>query len=444
MLTLSSNKEIACLVRLSRASHASPNMSSQPNLGIVGFVPQQLVTMSVGRYQLNLYPKLSPGTSLVECAHAYQICKSAIAALKIDIRVIFDALGLQLNCMAMINGLVYNFTQVYQDGWFDPANLQILSFHNSAGTRINNTTVAGNPTVYLPVINGVLANCCQQDVRFVRIQVSLDFAHLLGAGHIGGTVLKSMYYLELPQQSVNMINSAGATYVLTTYHGPTNITAMTAQEVNDDIICPCLQHGLITLSGTDFNLQEANIDSAMVKDQLISKLLLLGFDAICASVFAVLCPVYFDQPHAVQDHIRQASPGPNGQMIVVRVHEFIQHVINTWCPFAARKMLPISICNHIIRNLNRRIIPSFRKLYANHAMSLDLDGAFQCRRVQEILAAAQQAEDEVHQVQDIAQGITGQSFHMFVLPPGIPAMDMPAMPIVRAYPSQAERTLAKY
>ncbi len=99
---------------------------------------------------------------------------------------------------------------MYEDGWFDPANLQILSFHDSAGMRINNTTIASNPTALLPVINGVLANCRQQDVRFVRVQVSLDFAHLLGAGHVGATVLKSMYYLKLPQQSVNMTNSAGA------------------------------------------------------------------------------------------------------------------------------------------------------------------------------------------------------------------------------------------
>jgi hypothetical protein len=235
-------------------------MSLQPDLSIVGFVPQQLVTVSVGRYQLNLYPKLSPGASLVKRAHAYHICKSALAALNIDIHVIFDALGLQLNCMATINGLVYDCTQVYKDSWFDPANLQILSFYDSAGTRINNTTIAGNPTV-LPIINGVLAKCHQQDVRFVRIQVSLDFVNLLGTGHVGATILKSMYYLKLPQQSANMINGAGAAYLLKTYHGPTNITAMTAQEINDDIICPCLQRGPITLSNTDFNLQEANIDS---------------------------------------------------------------------------------------------------------------------------------------------------------------------------------------
>ncbi len=60
----------------------------------MGFVPQQLVSVSVGRYQLNLYPKLTPGAWVVERAHAFQICKSALASLNINIHIIFDALGL--------------------------------------------------------------------------------------------------------------------------------------------------------------------------------------------------------------------------------------------------------------------------------------------------------------------------------------------------------------
>jgi hypothetical protein len=241
-----------------------------------------------------------------------------------------------------------------------------------------------------------------------------------------------------------MTNGAGAAYVLTTYHGPANITAMTAEQVTNEIINPCLQRGPISLSGADFNLQEANTNSTIIKDQLVNKILLLGFDAICALVFAILCPGYSNQLHAVLDHIRQASPGPDGQIIVISIHEFIQRVINALHPFAACKTLPISICDHIIRNLDRHIVPSFRKLYPDHATSHDLNGSYQHRKVQEILAAAQQAEDEVHQVQEIACGITGQCFH-YQVPPGVPTADTPASPInIGAYPSQAKRTLTKY
>jgi hypothetical protein len=133
-------------------------MTSQPNLNVLGFVPEQLVPVSVGRYHVNLYPKLSPSASVVEHAHTFQIYKSALYALNIDIRLLFDALGSQINCMATIDGLVYDYTQVYKEGWYNPAHLQILLFHDSAGSQINTTTIAGDPTVLLPVIGGVLAN----------------------------------------------------------------------------------------------------------------------------------------------------------------------------------------------------------------------------------------------------------------------------------------------
>ncbi len=204
-------------------------MTSQPNLSVLGFIPKQLVPVSVGCYQVNLYPKLSPSASVIEHAHAFQICKSALSALNINICILFDALGSQLNCMATINGLVYNYMQIYKEGWFDPANLQILSFHDSTGTQINNTTIARNPAILLPVVNGPVADCCQKDVCYVHVQLSLNFARLLGPQHIGASVIKLMYYIELPQTLVNMTNGTGTEYILTSYHCPVDITSMTTK-----------------------------------------------------------------------------------------------------------------------------------------------------------------------------------------------------------------------
>ena len=60
-----------------------------------------------------------------------------------------------------------------------------------------------------------------------------------------------------------------------------------------------------------------------------------------------------------------------------------------------------------------------------------------------ILAAAQLAKDEVHQLQDIARSVKGgQGFHIQV-PPGVPTITTPSF-IIPAYPSQAERTLVKF
>ncbi len=193
-------------------------MTSQPNLSVLGFVPKQLVPVSVGRYQVNHYLKLSPSASVVECAHAFQICKSVLFALNIDIGILFDALGSQLNCMATINGLVYDYTQIYEEGWFNPANLQILSFHDSTGTQINNTTITCNPAILLPIVNGPVADCRQKDVCYVCVQLSLNFARLLGPQHVGASVIKSMYYNELARTSVNMTNSTGGSFFFNIYN----------------------------------------------------------------------------------------------------------------------------------------------------------------------------------------------------------------------------------
>ena len=70
----------------------------------------------------------------------------------------------------------------------------------------------------------------------------------------------------------------------------------------------------------------------------------------------------------------------------------------------------------------------------------DLSSTVQRAKLPIILAAAQLAKDEVHQLQDIARSITGgQGFHIQVSP-GVPTGTTPSY-IIPAYPSQAERTL---
>ena len=99
-------------------------------------------------------------------------------------------------------------------------NLSILSFHTSNGDRIDNTTTAGDAAILLPVLNGNLATCRQQDVRFERVQCTLDFAHLITVDpYPVATILRVSYYIELPQTSRAMTNGVGAAYTLVNFLG---------------------------------------------------------------------------------------------------------------------------------------------------------------------------------------------------------------------------------
>jgi hypothetical protein len=123
--------------------------------------------------------KIEPGMPNFERAHAFQVIKSALKPLPIDMHHILDAIEIQLNCSAIVDGLMFDWKNAFNTRWFNFANLAILSFHDSSGAIIANTTTAGNPSMLLPVISGNLANCHQGDVRFIRVNCTVNFDGLI-------------------------------------------------------------------------------------------------------------------------------------------------------------------------------------------------------------------------------------------------------------------------
>jgi hypothetical protein len=102
----------------------------------------------------------------------------------------------------MVDGEIAGFLRHFQDHWRDFRNLTILSWHDSTGAIMVNTTTAADSSILLPVQSGVLAACRQQDVRFVRVQVSIDYSYSIP----GVSLLRLDFYIELPQESCVMIN----------------------------------------------------------------------------------------------------------------------------------------------------------------------------------------------------------------------------------------------
>ena len=408
-------------------------MSAPPASIEMTFVPLQLIQIQIGKATVYVYPVVTPNMPIFERAHAFQVVKTATENLPVDMRLIFDAIGTQLNCSAIVDGLLYDWRQTFDDGWYDFANLSIISFHDSAGAQINNTTVAGTPAILLDVLNGNLSNCRQQDVRFVRVSCSIDFAPLFTLRNPGNTILRVGFYLELPQTTVAMTNGAGVAYNLTTWHGAADLSTLTRDKVRALILEPSMQTGPIALSPANFNLGEANTESNKLLASIHAKIWQLGWKQIMASIFSQLCPGYSDQPHAVLDHIKQSSVGADGQVVTATVYKYYQRITNAARPFTAQAQYSISVCDRFIQGLDRNLLPSFRKNYPNHSMAHNLSSAYQRRQLSVILQAAQAAEDKCNQIQEIARKIvSSQGFFMQAQGTGA------------ANPSRAEKTLARY
>jgi len=408
----------------------------------MSFIPRDLVPIQVGRYSAHVYPKIDATMPIFERAHAFQVARSAIELIPVDTHVLLDALGTQLNCSAIVDSLLFDWRSRFDDHWGDFAHLTIQSFHNSAGTKINNTTIAGNPNILLPVQNGAVVNCRKEDVRFVRVLCSLDFASLFTIVNPGLTMLRVSFYIELPQMTVAMATAGGAAYNLTTWHGDADLSTLTREQFRTLILEPCLQDGPIALMPNDFNLSEANVDSTKIREDIHGKILKLGHKQICHAIFGQLCLGYSDQPHAALEHIHQTTRGPDGALVTLSVVEFYQRLMAASHPFQAQRTYSISICDRFIQHLDHRLVPSFCRLYPQHSSPQSLDAAYQHQQLSIILAVAQAAEDEVQQVQDIARGLINQGFFLAVS--GAQAHPSQAETRATAYPSQAEKTLTQY
>jgi hypothetical protein len=86
--------------------------------------------------------------------------------------------------------VVNDWLRFFQDHWYDFSRLTILSFHSVNGDVNDDTMMAADTNILLPVQDGNIANCRRQNIKFVRVQLSINFVSLINVpNHVGPTIL---------------------------------------------------------------------------------------------------------------------------------------------------------------------------------------------------------------------------------------------------------------
>jgi hypothetical protein len=171
------------------------------------FAPRALVPISVGWPTVYVYPCMDSTMLPHERAHVYHINLTALTLQNLDLHLQLNALGHQLNLQATVDGIVNDWLQFLNNHWCDFCHLTILSFHTTTGDVIEDSTTAADPDVLLPIQDGNIAQCRRPNIKFVQVQISLDFASLVNVAEpTGPTTLRLEYYLELPQTTRVMTN----------------------------------------------------------------------------------------------------------------------------------------------------------------------------------------------------------------------------------------------
>ena len=234
--------------------------------------PRALVPINVGRATVNLYPIIDQSMATHERAQTFHINKTALLSQNIDLRVQLDALGHQLNLSATVEGIITHWLRYFYDRWCDFTQLQILSFHNTKGDEVNDTTDATDSSILLPVIDGAYVTC-RKNVKFVRVQLSVNFIDLVTIDNPGPTTLRSEYFIELPQTTHQLTNGAGSAYNLTTFHGTADLRTLNSQEIQAEILDFTLQDGPVELQAASFGATSARTDSFAICADIQEKIL---------------------------------------------------------------------------------------------------------------------------------------------------------------------------
>jgi hypothetical protein len=107
--------------------------------------------------------------------------------------------------------------------------------------------MAKDTSILLPVQNGTVNQCRAEGLKYVHIQLALDFADLNMIRPAPTTILKGKYYIKLPQRTILLTNNNGVAYNLATSNGAADLQTLSPSEVQQDILNETYQDGLFNL-----------------------------------------------------------------------------------------------------------------------------------------------------------------------------------------------------
>jgi hypothetical protein len=118
------------------------------------FVPRPLEPVQADKMTIKLYPINNSTMKPMERAHAFQNNKTALTAPGINLRMMLDTLGAQLNLSAIVDSVLGDWHHCFCRNWSNFARLAILLFHGKFGKQVDNTTTVTNSAILLPVQDG--------------------------------------------------------------------------------------------------------------------------------------------------------------------------------------------------------------------------------------------------------------------------------------------------
>ena len=360
-----------------------------------------------------------------EKAMAFQQNKTALVSAKLDQKARILALADRLDLMLTAKLSLADWEHKLCRNWANFANLSILSWHSGNGNLFNNTVTAVDASILLPVQNGT-AN---------TVQLALNYANLNRIDPAPNTTLRGEYFIQLPQDSIDLINGAGNPYRLTTFTGAKDLRTLTVEAIKRDILDATHQGRPYDLLEPSFNLTFCRSESTVTYGELKSQVVRLASATIHQQLFEVLVPGYTLEPHNVLDHIFQSYIDQDGNHQRLSAQVYYTTFLNVVCSFYDLEEYPIDIAGIFMDHIDPRLAKGFRINYPGFGRARSRGALAQRTLLTDMLSALIKTKNSVSNILEVigdARG--GEQFLMNPSPGGS----------APTFPSVAETTLNRY
>jgi hypothetical protein len=178
------------------------------------------------------------------------------------------------------------------------------------------------------VQNGPAHQCHAEGLKYVRVQLALNFTDFNTICPAPSTILRGDYYIQLSQRTVPLTNGNGAAYNLTTFKRAADLRTLSPSDAWRDILEETHQDGPFDLLKPAFNLFSCKMDSSIVYSYLKTLVIKMASDTVHEQLFSVLVPGYSMEPQTVLNHIWQCYIDENGSAIHLSAQVYYTTFLN--------------------------------------------------------------------------------------------------------------------
>ena len=264
-------------------------------------------------------------------------------------------------------------------------------------------------------------------MKIVRVQLALNYVNLIRIDPGPNTTLRVEYYIQLPQDTLNLNNTAGNAYCLTTFTGTANLHTLSINDVKRDILGATHQDAPFHLLEPSVNLTSCRTNSMVIYGELKSQVVCLASTTIHQQLFEVLVPGYTLEPHNVLDHILQSYVDQDGTHIRLTAQVYYTTFLNAVCSFYDLEKYPITSLVFLWITLTQPFAKGFRIKYPAFGKACSRADLTQFTLLMDMLSALIKTENSVSNILKVV-GVPrgGKQFHMVPSPGGAALSGLPS------------------